>query len=73
MFRPCWLIFREKLSVVVTLSLHYTVERECAVDCALSRFWRRELFDEIDEKKLFVHLLVSNVFLYNIVHGHGTH
>jgi hypothetical protein len=24
--------------------LHYTVERECAVDCALCRFWRRELF-----------------------------
>jgi hypothetical protein len=34
MFRPCWVIFREKLSVVVTLRLHYTVERECAVDCA---------------------------------------
>jgi hypothetical protein len=24
--------------------LHYTVERECAVDCALRRLWRRELF-----------------------------
>jgi hypothetical protein len=44
MFRLCWVIFREKLSVVVTLSLHYTIERECAVDCALRRLWRRELF-----------------------------
>jgi hypothetical protein len=26
-----------------------------------------------DEKKPFVHLFVFNVFLYNIVHGHGTH
>jgi hypothetical protein len=24
--------------------LHYTVERECAVDRALCRLWRRELF-----------------------------
>jgi hypothetical protein len=24
--------------------LHYTVERECTVDCALRRLWRRELF-----------------------------
>jgi hypothetical protein len=24
--------------------LHYTVKRECAVDCALCRLWRRELF-----------------------------
>jgi hypothetical protein len=24
--------------------LHYTVERECAVECALRRLWRRELF-----------------------------
>jgi hypothetical protein len=24
--------------------LHYTVERECAVDCALRRFWRCQLF-----------------------------
>jgi hypothetical protein len=33
--------------------LHYTVQRECAVDCALRRLWRRELF---------VHLLVFKVF-----------
>jgi hypothetical protein len=24
--------------------LHYTFKRECAVDCALRRLWRRELF-----------------------------
>jgi hypothetical protein len=24
--------------------LHYTVQRECVVDCALRRLWRRELF-----------------------------
>jgi hypothetical protein len=24
-------------------TLHYTVERECAVDCVLRRLWRREL------------------------------
>jgi hypothetical protein len=32
-----------ELSVVVTLRLHYTVEWECAVDCVLRCFWRREL------------------------------
>jgi hypothetical protein len=32
-----------ELSVVVTVRLHYTVERECAVDCVLRCFWRREL------------------------------
>jgi hypothetical protein len=31
-----------ELSVTVTLGLHYTVERECAVDCVLRCFWRRE-------------------------------
>jgi hypothetical protein len=31
-----------ELSVVITLRLHYTVERECAVDCVLRCFWRRE-------------------------------
>jgi hypothetical protein len=32
-----------ELSVVVTLRLHFTVERECAVDCVLRCFWSREL------------------------------
>jgi hypothetical protein len=32
-----------ELSVVVTLRLHFIVERECAVDCVLHCFWRREL------------------------------
>jgi hypothetical protein len=35
MFRPCWVIFREKLFVTITLGLHFTVEWECAVDCVL--------------------------------------
>jgi hypothetical protein len=26
MFRPCWVIFREKLFVTVTVRLHFTVE-----------------------------------------------
>jgi hypothetical protein len=38
-----------------TLRLHYTVERECAVDCVLRCFWRREFF------VVFV-VLVFNVF-----------
>jgi hypothetical protein len=29
--------------VVVTLRLHFIVECECAVDCVLRCFWRREL------------------------------
>jgi hypothetical protein len=58
MFLPCSVIFREKLSVIVTLRLHYTVKRECAVDCALRRLWRRELFVVLactirDYKELF--------------------
>jgi hypothetical protein len=32
-----------ELSVTVTLGLHFTVELECAVDCVLRCFWRREL------------------------------
>jgi hypothetical protein len=32
-----------ELSVTVTLRLHFTVEWECAVDCVLRCFWRREL------------------------------
>jgi hypothetical protein len=43
MFRPCWVIFRENFFVIVTLRLHFIVERECAVDCVLRCFWRREL------------------------------
>jgi hypothetical protein len=43
MFRPCWVMFREKFFVIVTLRLHFIVECECAVDCVLRCFWRREL------------------------------
>jgi hypothetical protein len=43
MFRPCWVIFRENFFVIVTLRLHFVVEWECAVDCVLRYFWRREL------------------------------
>jgi hypothetical protein len=43
MFRPCWVIFREKLFVTVTLGLHFTVAWECAFDCVLRCFWTREL------------------------------
>jgi hypothetical protein len=43
MFRPCWVIFRETFFVIVTLRLHSTLKRECAVDCVLRCFWRREL------------------------------
>jgi hypothetical protein len=35
MFRPYWVIFREKSFVIVTLRLHFIVEWECAVDCVL--------------------------------------
>jgi hypothetical protein len=35
MFRPCCVIFREHFFVIVTLRLHFIVERECAVDCVL--------------------------------------
>jgi hypothetical protein len=43
MFRPCWVIFRKNFFVIVTLSLHFVVEWECAVDCVLRCFWRCEL------------------------------
>jgi hypothetical protein len=43
MFRPGWVIFRESFFVIVTLWLHFIVEWECAVDCVLRCFWRREL------------------------------
>jgi hypothetical protein len=32
-----------ELPVVVTIRLHFTVEPECAVDCVLRCFYRREL------------------------------
>jgi hypothetical protein len=38
MFRPCWVIFREKTFRRRYTRLHYTLKRECAVDCALRRF-----------------------------------
>jgi hypothetical protein len=34
---------QEELSVFVTLRLHFIVEWQCAVDCVLRGFWRREL------------------------------
>jgi hypothetical protein len=41
MFRPCWVVFRENFSVLVTLRLHFILECECAVDGVLRCFWRR--------------------------------
>jgi hypothetical protein len=32
-----------ELFITITLSLHFTVEWECAVDCVLHCFWRHEL------------------------------
>jgi hypothetical protein len=34
---------QRELLLIVTLRFHFTVERECAVDCVLRCFWRREL------------------------------
>jgi hypothetical protein len=31
-----------EIFVTVTLRLHFTVERQCAVDCVLRCFWKRE-------------------------------
>jgi hypothetical protein len=63
--------FQGELFVIVTLRLHFIVEWECAVDCVLRWFWRRELSavrpdrGELKErdKTLFVHLLVISVFV----------
>jgi hypothetical protein len=41
-----------ELSVTVTLGLHFTVEGECAVDCVLRCFWRRELTAVRRNKKM---------------------
>jgi hypothetical protein len=35
--------FQGELFVTVTLGLHFIVVRECAVDCVLRCFWKREL------------------------------
>jgi hypothetical protein len=43
MFRPCWVIFMEKLSVVVTLGSTVQLS-ENVLSTALRRLWRRELF-----------------------------
>jgi hypothetical protein len=43
MLRPWWVIFRENFFVIVTLRLHFIVELECAINCVLRCFWRREL------------------------------
>jgi hypothetical protein len=71
-FRPCWVIFRENFFVTVTLRLHFIVEWECAVDCILRCFWRRELSGP---QRVHASLCVCwwLVFLYNIVRGYGTH
>jgi hypothetical protein len=115
MFRPCWVIFREKFFVIVTLRLHFIVEWECAVDCVLctggvNSLWSRperstqstahshstlkcNLTVPITKRspwrwssrvetcgsvlqltiKLSLWICWWLVFLYNIVHGHGTH
>jgi hypothetical protein len=87
-----------RIFFIVTLRLHFIVEWECAVDCVLRCFWRRELLHvstllghlqgelfcyrytkvalygwvrmcrwlcvTIDDKTLFVHLLVISVFVW---------
>jgi hypothetical protein len=122
MFRPCWVIFRENFFVIVTPRLHFTVEWECAVDCVLRCFWRRELSglearttdssclqctvnstfslnykvqpqcndsknsawrwpSRVETCRSVLQLMIKLslcicwwlVFLYNTVHGHGTH
>jgi hypothetical protein len=100
-----------ELLVTVTLGLHFTVEWECAVDCALRCFWRRELSavrrstahshstvkcnpsvtvtrsspwrwpSRVETCRSVLQLMIKlslcicwwSVFLYDIVHGHGTH
>jgi hypothetical protein len=52
MFRPCWVIFREKLAVVVTLGC--TIQLSSTVQC-------RSVL--LLTKKLFVHLLVLMFFV----------
>jgi hypothetical protein len=34
---------QRELFVIVTLRLHFRIEWECAADCVLRCFWRREL------------------------------
>jgi hypothetical protein len=41
-----------ELSVVVTLRLHYTVERECAIDCVLRCFWRHVQAETTENSRL---------------------
>jgi hypothetical protein len=129
MFRPCWVIFRENF-FLVALRLPFIVEWECAVDCVLRCFWRRELStvractalqcrpgpqivhasstqptahshstikcnlsvtatkcspwrwpSRVETCRTVLQLMIKLslcicwwlVFLYNIVHGHGTH
>jgi hypothetical protein len=107
-----------ELFVTVTLRLHFTVEWECAVDCVLCCFWRRELSavpacrqystqstahshstvkcnlsvtvtksspwrwpSRVETCRSVLPLMIKLslcicwwlVFLYNIVHGYGTH
>jgi hypothetical protein len=110
MFRPCWVIFRENFLVIVTLTLHFIVEWECAVDCVLRCFWRLHASStqstayshstikcnlsititksspwrwpsRVETCRSVLHFRIKLsmcicwwlVFLYNIVHGHGTH
>jgi hypothetical protein len=78
MFRPCWVIFREKPFVVVTLcctiqfSENVLLTVHCAVYGGVNSFVVGPT--KIDEKKLFVHLLVFKVFcskyvLHKCIHG----
>jgi hypothetical protein len=61
MFRPCRVIFRENVFVIVTLRLHFIVEREGAVDCILCTGGMKSLRSR--PAGLFVHLLVISVFV----------
>jgi hypothetical protein len=56
MFRPCWVIFREKPSVIVTLccTIQFSEIVLLTVHCAVHN--QQLLTIIIDEKKLFVHL-----------------
>jgi hypothetical protein len=79
MLRPCWVIFREKPSVVVTLGCTIQLSENALRRARRSaRSTAHSLSKHVGvcynwRKKLFVHSLVFKVFLYNIAYGHGTH
>jgi hypothetical protein len=50
--------------VIVRLGLHFTVEWECAVDCVLRCFWRREL-SAVTEESSRLQYTVNSTFSLN--------